>query len=311
MKKGTEIGQSKGDTGKESVLPQDLEKRVTERKKENLRKAALLRTLISKENAQIQEKQRHLLHIRRELAKVDKGVADQINILRDRIDSADREYARAKAIFDAAEKKYLVAKKELSRAEGMKSLLTQHLGKILMHTEDERANRLSNLLEELNIKDEQNEKNEKASSHPKPANKQETKQQNATQKAKGGNSTETSSVPQKSASVKKNPKINPDHVEKLPTEVSDVSGGDKKTLPASTAAMQEVSAFEKTAGVSSKEVSHIRRHSNSKRTLAALASQKRGGNSRRNLNGNHIDRARKPNVTPVIGRNGDFAGFAD
>uniref|UniRef100_A0A7S3YA42 RAB6-interacting golgin n=1 Tax=Lotharella globosa TaxID=91324 RepID=A0A7S3YA42_9EUKA len=114
-------------------------------------KADLVRKTLSEENARVMERQRHIARIRTELAKVDRNVTDQINILRNRIDSADRDYAVAKKAFDIAEKEYTRCKSNLERTRNMKELLARHLAQILIHNEQEKATRLEDLLSELNI----------------------------------------------------------------------------------------------------------------------------------------------------------------
>eukprot|EP00466_Bigelowiella_natans_P009351 jgi/Bigna1/76057/fgenesh1_pg.38_\ len=164
-------------------LRMEVQKAVVDKKRENTRKANLVKDLISRENARVLQKQKHIARIRGELAKVDRSVSDQINILRNKIDRADRGFSEAQRIFKSAEEncrtmllldgregggeyesrkpsttktnplsRYLKAKAKLEKATKMKQLLSQHLAQILIHVEEEKAARLENLLRDLNIK---------------------------------------------------------------------------------------------------------------------------------------------------------------
>ncbi len=100
------------------------------------------------------QKQRHISRIRRELAKVDRNISDQINTIRNKIDVVDRGFSQAARRFKAAEKTYLECKRVLDEKKAMKALLSEHLAQILMHNEQEKAVRLENLMREFKIEEE-------------------------------------------------------------------------------------------------------------------------------------------------------------
>mmetsp|Transcript_23064 Transcript_23064/g.34345 ORF Transcript_23064/g.34345 Transcript_23064/m.34345 type:complete len:350 (+) Transcript_23064:3107-4156(+) len=172
MAEGLQNGSTGAPVGQMPDVPNEV---IEKKKKENTRKVALVRKTLLQENAILMQRQKKIAKIRRELSKVDQAVTDQINILRNRIDSADREYSRAKREFDAAEIVYKRAKSKMVETREMKNLLSQHLAHILMHTEEEKATRLENLMQQLGLDDGVLASTKPANSNTTTASKTKTK----------------------------------------------------------------------------------------------------------------------------------------
>ncbi|KAK2494482.1 hypothetical protein MC885_010842 [Smutsia gigantea] len=137
------------------------EQRLMEEK--NKRKKALLAKAITERSKRTQAETMKLKRVQKELQALDDMVSADIGILRNRIDQASLEYAYARKLmeqslhlsprkrFDRAEAEYVTAKLDLQRKTEVKEQLTEHLCTIIQQNELRKAQKLEELMRQLDI----------------------------------------------------------------------------------------------------------------------------------------------------------------
>ncbi|XP_012372503.1 RAB6-interacting golgin [Octodon degus] len=125
------------------------EQRLMEEK--NKRKKALLAKAIAERSKRTQAETMKLKRIQKELQALDDMVSADIGILRNRIDQASLEYSYARKRFDRAETEYVNAKLDLQRKTEIKEQLTEHLCTIIQQNELRKANKLEELMQQLDV----------------------------------------------------------------------------------------------------------------------------------------------------------------
>ncbi|XP_036298112.1 RAB6-interacting golgin isoform X2 [Pipistrellus kuhlii] len=117
----------------------------------NKRKKALLARAIAERSKRTQAETVKLKRIQKELQALDDMVSADIGILRNRIDQASLEYSNARKRFDKAEAEYVTAKLDLQRKTDIKEQLTEHLCTIIQQNELRKANKLEELMQQLDV----------------------------------------------------------------------------------------------------------------------------------------------------------------
>ncbi|XP_048395886.1 RAB6-interacting golgin [Stegostoma tigrinum] len=126
-----------------------LEQRLMEEK--NKRKKALLSKAIAERSKRTMEETMKLKQIQKELQTLDDLLSNDVNILRDRIEKTSLEYYQAKKRYDKAEVEYVAAKLDLYKKNELKEQLTEHLCTIIQQNELRKANKLEELMQQLEI----------------------------------------------------------------------------------------------------------------------------------------------------------------
>uniref|UniRef100_A0A8C4QS20 RAB6-interacting golgin n=1 Tax=Eptatretus burgeri TaxID=7764 RepID=A0A8C4QS20_EPTBU len=90
-----------------------------------------------------------LQKLQRELQNLDFALANDVSILRSRIDQAECAYSSARKQYDRAEAKFVAAKMELHRRVEVKELLTEHLCLVIGQSEARKSSRLDELTRKL------------------------------------------------------------------------------------------------------------------------------------------------------------------
>uniref|UniRef100_UPI00358E28F6 RAB6-interacting golgin n=1 Tax=Myxine glutinosa TaxID=7769 RepID=UPI00358E28F6 len=90
-----------------------------------------------------------LQKLQRELQNLDFALANDVGILRSRIDQAECAYNSARKQYDHAEAKFVAAKMELQRRAEVKELLTEHLCLVIGQSEARKSSRLDELTRKL------------------------------------------------------------------------------------------------------------------------------------------------------------------
>ncbi|XP_048458144.1 RAB6-interacting golgin [Rhincodon typus] len=126
-----------------------LEQRLMEEK--NKRKKALLSKAIAERSKRTMEETVKLKQIQKELQTLDDLLSNDVNILRDRIEKTSLEYYQAKKRYDKAEVEYVAAKLDLYKKNELKEQLTEHLCTIIQQNELRKANKLEELMQQLEI----------------------------------------------------------------------------------------------------------------------------------------------------------------
>ncbi|XP_004706889.2 RAB6-interacting golgin isoform X1 [Echinops telfairi] len=125
------------------------EQRLMEEK--NKRKKAVLAKAIAERSKRTQAETMKLKRIQKELQALDDMVSADIGILRNRIDQASLDYSYARKRFDKAEAEYVTAKLDLQRKTEIKEQLTEHLSTIIQQNELRKANKLEELMQQLDV----------------------------------------------------------------------------------------------------------------------------------------------------------------
>ncbi|XP_071443689.1 RAB6-interacting golgin [Hetaerina americana] len=118
---------------------------------QNRKKKELLAQALAERKKRTYEEANRLHKINEELQKLDNLLSNDVSILRDQIEAASLEYTVAQKRFDRAEKEYLDAKLILTGKLERKELLTAHLCTIIEQNELRKAQKLSELMEKLQI----------------------------------------------------------------------------------------------------------------------------------------------------------------
>uniref|UniRef100_UPI00398EF5E8 RAB6-interacting golgin n=1 Tax=Pristiophorus japonicus TaxID=55135 RepID=UPI00398EF5E8 len=126
-----------------------LEQRVMEEK--NKRKKALLSKAIAERSKRTIAETVKLKQIQKELQTLDDLLSSDVNILRNRIEQSSWEYHQAKKRYDKAEVEYIAAKMNLYKTTELKEQLTEHLCTIIQQNELRKANKLEELMQQLEM----------------------------------------------------------------------------------------------------------------------------------------------------------------
>ncbi|KAM5148245.1 RAB6-interacting golgin [Mantella aurantiaca] len=126
-----------------------LEQRLMEEK--NKRKKALLTKAISEKSRKTQAEALKLQRIQKQLQALDDLVSTDIGILRTRIEHACIEFSQARKRYDRAESEFVAAKLDLHKKTQIKEQLTEHLCTIIQQNELRKANRLEELMKQLEL----------------------------------------------------------------------------------------------------------------------------------------------------------------
>ncbi|XP_053251098.1 RAB6-interacting golgin [Podarcis raffonei] len=117
----------------------------------NKRKKALLAKAIAERSKRTQAETVKLKRIQTQLQALDDMVSADIGILRNRIDQASLEYSCARKRYDKAEAEYVSAKLDLQKKTEVKEQLTEHLCTIIQQNELRKANKLEELMQQLDV----------------------------------------------------------------------------------------------------------------------------------------------------------------
>ncbi|XP_052093178.1 RAB6-interacting golgin-like isoform X2 [Mytilus californianus] len=117
----------------------------------NKQRKALLSKTLSERQKKAQEEARKLAHIQRELMILDNLLTADVNVIRSRIEIASREFLDAQKRYERAEKEFVDAKVDLQKKSEQKESLTEHLYTIIHQNELRKSNKLSELMKELEM----------------------------------------------------------------------------------------------------------------------------------------------------------------
>ncbi|XP_062857326.1 RAB6-interacting golgin [Trichomycterus rosablanca] len=145
------------------------EQRVMEEK--NKKTKALLAKTIAEKSKQTQAEAVKLKKIQRELQVLDDSVSTDIGILRKLIEQASFEYSIAWKRLEKAEAEYVVAKLDLHRKTEVKEQLTEHLCAIIQQNELRKAEKLEELMQQLELHTQDASEGSEETKAPAPVNK--------------------------------------------------------------------------------------------------------------------------------------------
>ncbi|XP_029906242.1 RAB6-interacting golgin [Myripristis murdjan] len=190
-------------------LLQQEQKVIEER---NKRKKALLTKTIAEKSRQTQAEAVKLKRIQKELQALDDMVSNDIGILRGRIEQASWDYSAARKRYEKAEAEYVTAKLDLHRKTEVKEQLTEHLCAIIQQNELRKAQKLEELMQQLQLQaseeelekerrkeEEEEEQRRSCAENPgvgKEGNKAQENQEGAVQSTLEQGSTEEETVKQ-------------------------------------------------------------------------------------------------------------------
>ncbi|XP_022321115.2 uncharacterized protein LOC111123221 isoform X2 [Crassostrea virginica] len=129
----------------------DQQKMIEEANKQ--RKALLSKTLTERQRKAREEAQK-LSHIQKELQLLDNRLSADVTLIRSRIESSSKDYLEAQRRYDRAEREFIEAKMDLQKKSELKEQLTEHLYTIIHQNELRKAEKLSQLMNELQMENE-------------------------------------------------------------------------------------------------------------------------------------------------------------
>lgn len=127
------------------LTAQELE----QRQKGNAETSQRVASTLQKKFSEIDRESRKLAFVKAELMKLDNSLSTNIAVLRKEIEKVGREEAEAQSDFDAKEKAYLAARKDLAKKKQRKQLLISHLDHIILNNERQKAEKLCELEQQL------------------------------------------------------------------------------------------------------------------------------------------------------------------
>ncbi|XP_047230701.1 RAB6-interacting golgin [Girardinichthys multiradiatus] len=144
---------------------QQEQKVIEERNK--LKKALLAKTIAEK-SKQTQAEAVKLKRIQKELQALDDMVSNDIGILRGRIEQASWDYSAARKRYEKAEAEYVMAKLDLHKKTEVKEQMTEHLCAIIQQNELRKAQKLEELMQQLqlHVTEEEEERRRRTSAEP-------------------------------------------------------------------------------------------------------------------------------------------------
>ncbi|XP_004347004.2 hypothetical protein CAOG_05319 [Capsaspora owczarzaki ATCC 30864] len=131
----------------------DFLQRKSELEKASELKRILLQQAVRERETKARQESQVLTVVKEELNKLDNLLANDVSILREKIEGAERELTSAKRRYAAAEQEFVQAKLGLQKSLDAKELLTGHLYVIMQQNEDRKAKKLKELMEKLGITD--------------------------------------------------------------------------------------------------------------------------------------------------------------
>ncbi|XP_062608586.1 uncharacterized protein LOC134270361 [Saccostrea cucullata] len=141
----------------------DQQKMIEEANKQ--RKALLSKTLTERQKKAREEAQK-LSHIQKEVQLLDNRLSADVTLIRSRIESASKDYMEAQRRYDRAEREFIEAKMDLQKKSDLKEQLTEHLYTIIHQNELRKAEKLSQLMNELHVEMETEEEGVKLATLP-------------------------------------------------------------------------------------------------------------------------------------------------
>jgi len=121
----------------------------------NKRKRQLLLQAIADRRQRTAEEANKLCQVQNELKKMDFSVAQEVKTLRKTIEEASLGFLQAQKRYDNAENEFVDAKLNLHKKQERKELLTEHLMTIIQESESRKADKLAELMNQLEIKEDQ------------------------------------------------------------------------------------------------------------------------------------------------------------
>ncbi|KAL3871481.1 hypothetical protein ACJMK2_039476 [Sinanodonta woodiana] len=117
----------------------------------NKQKKALLSKTLSERQRKAKAESYKLEHIQRELSKLDCLLTADVQVIRNKIDIACREFNDAQRRYERAEKEFIESKIDLHKKSELKDALTEHLYTIIHQNELRKSNKLAELMKELEM----------------------------------------------------------------------------------------------------------------------------------------------------------------
>ncbi|GFT23488.1 RAB6-interacting golgin [Nephila pilipes] len=118
---------------------------------ENARRRALINKAITDKKMQTQAEAIKLAKITQELNRLDSILSADVSILRDYIEEASLDFTKAEKRYLKAEKEFIEAKLQLYEKMQRKEQLTEHLCAIIEQNENRKANKLVELMKQLEM----------------------------------------------------------------------------------------------------------------------------------------------------------------
>ncbi|KRT82993.1 hypothetical protein AMK59_4216, partial [Oryctes borbonicus] len=140
-------------TDKKPVYVEELQMRQKLMEEQNRRRKELLIKALADKRKRTQEEVQRLNEIQNEFKKLDAVLSNDVKLLRRRIESASVIYMEAEKRYLRTEKEFLDAKLDLQQKLEKKELLTEHLCTIIEQNEQRKAEKLTKLLNKLDLKD--------------------------------------------------------------------------------------------------------------------------------------------------------------
>ncbi|KAK6628692.1 hypothetical protein RUM43_002507 [Polyplax serrata] len=128
-----------------------FEARQKKLEEQNKKKKEMLDKVISARKKQTTEEVKRLQKIQEELQKLDMSLSNDVGILRNKIEEASLDFMDAQKRYNKAEKEFLEARQNLHGKSEKKELLTKLLCTIIEQNELRKAQKLSELMEKLEI----------------------------------------------------------------------------------------------------------------------------------------------------------------
>ncbi|KAM4575650.1 RAB6-interacting golgin [Fundulus diaphanus] len=145
---------------REKTRLEQLQQEQKEMEERNKRKKALLAKTIAEKSKQTHAEAVKLKRIQKELQALDDMVSNDIGILRGRIEQASWDYSAARKRYEKAEAEYVTAKLDLHRKTEVKEQLTEHLCAIIQQNELRKAQKLEELMQQLQLQATEEEEEE-------------------------------------------------------------------------------------------------------------------------------------------------------
>lgn len=127
---------------------QHQQKLIEEKNKQT---KTLLAQAIKERRARAETEAHLLTDLQKELSRLDNLLTTDVSIIRNRIETASLEYTESQKRYERAEKEFVEAKMDLFRRAETKEKLTEHLYTIIYQNEMRKAQKLSELMEMLEL----------------------------------------------------------------------------------------------------------------------------------------------------------------
>ncbi|KAI4471310.1 rab6-interacting protein gorab [Holotrichia oblita] len=154
-------------TEQKAVSLDELQKRQMLIEEQNRRRKELLTRALADKKKRTQAEVQKLNEIQNEFKKLDAVLSNDVKLLRKRIEIASITYMEAEKRYLRIEKEFLDAKLSLQQKLEKKELLTEHLCTIIEQNEQRKAEKLTELLNKLDLQDVNDiESNNKEATNP-------------------------------------------------------------------------------------------------------------------------------------------------